>query len=108
MSDLKPNLSFNYLYRDGGNFKQFGKKLFTNPNHLPIEIIEKTIRKSLIDETFFYADKFNVPSLFFDCLNIDDPTWHEFADLLQTDELPDTDCTIEEFLVAIQHNQEAF
>jgi hypothetical protein len=108
MSDLKPNLSFNYLYRDGGNFKQFGKKLFTNPNHLQIEIIEKTIRKNLIDETFFYADKFNVRSLFFDCLNIDDPTWHEFEDLLQTDELPDTDCTIEEFLVAIQHNREGF
>ena len=107
MSDLKPNLSFNYLYRDGGNYKQFGKKLFTNPNHLPVEIIEKMIRKNLIDETFFYADKFNVPSLFFDCLNIDDPTWHEFKGLLQTDELPDTDCTIEEFLTAIQHQQEA-
>ena len=34
MSDLESNLKFEYLYRDAGNYKQYGSMVFDNPTRI--------------------------------------------------------------------------
>ena len=98
MTDLKPNIIFNYLYRDGSNFKQFGSIIFTNQNNLSIEEINSILSSQLIDEEYFDHKKFGIPSLFFKNRNVDDHNWHEYQNIEITDENPTDKRTIEEFL----------
>ncbi len=73
------NIEFFYLYRDAGNFKQFGSVVFANDKHLSIESITQAIKNSLIDELFFDPYAANVPPLFFDDFDDElDHDWHEF------------------------------
>jgi hypothetical protein len=82
-----PNIKFSYLYRDGGNYKNFGYVVFANPDHLILKELETLIRSKLIWETWFYANEWNLPDLRIGNLNIDsDPTWHEFESVEFTDE----------------------
>lgn len=84
-----PNIQFNYLYRDGGNYKDWGSVVFANPDNYSLPEAETIIKPKLIDETFFYAEEWGLPNLRWD-IGIDDPTWHEFVSLEFTDEAPDT------------------
>jgi hypothetical protein len=98
MSVSKPNLKFNYLYRDAGNYKNFGSVVFSNPHCFTIEKITDLINDNLIDNEFFYHDKFGVPPLFFNNQNTDDITWHEFENLEFTDDKPTSEISIADFL----------
>ncbi|RFZ93003.1 hypothetical protein D0C36_16595 [Mucilaginibacter conchicola] len=90
-----PNIRFNYLYRDGGNYKIFGNIVFKNHLNLPLQYIQPQIVSNLIDETWFYAEKWKLPILYCN-LSIDDPTWHEFESIEYTKAKGTTD--ISEFL----------
>jgi hypothetical protein len=80
-----PNIKFNYLYRDSGNYKKFGSVIFADPNNIELAEIEKLIRSRLIDELWFYADEWNLPELFTEYLDFRiDPTWHEFESVEYT------------------------
>ena len=82
-----PNLKFSYLYRDSGNYKQFGSVVFANPTAYSLLEIEAIIRSKLIDELWFYANEWQVPDLFFDTFNpYNDPTWHEFESIEFTED----------------------
>ena len=40
------NVSFKYLYRDAGNYKQHGEAIFTNTTFISIQEIEQQIRST--------------------------------------------------------------
>ena len=43
-----PNIKFSYLYRDAGNYKNYGEVIFANPDEMPIEEVEILIKSKLI------------------------------------------------------------
>jgi len=70
-------IRFNYLHRDSGNWKKFGRKKFSNPKGLSIEEIEKKIRQNLIDGMYFYPEKVGIKKFKFHRF-CDDYSWYEF------------------------------
>lgn len=103
MSEL--NVTFSYLYRDGGNCKQVGAVVFRNPDMLGIEEIAERIMASLDDEQWFIADQINVPEAFLFPryeVNENDHCWHEFSDVYTTQDEPTDKRTIAEFLADVE------
>jgi hypothetical protein len=92
------NIKFNYLYRDAGNYKQFGFVIFSNPNSLPTESIELEIHSKLIDGEYFIASQLNIASLFFEGTNDLDHIWHEFDSIEITSENSTDKRTIEQLI----------
>lgn len=81
------NIQFNYLYRDGDNYKKYHSIIFANPDNINLIELSSLIHSKLIDETWFYADQWNLPDLRPETFNLDkDPTWHEFENISHTDE----------------------
>jgi hypothetical protein len=78
------NIKFNYLYRDAGNYKNYGCVIFSNPNQLELGYIESRIKESLIDRSYFVAKDVSVPELYFAALNEDDHGWHEYCGIENT------------------------
>ena len=74
--------TFEYLYRDGGNFKSWGMLLLSGDTTES----DKTLLISCLDSgLWFSAEKFNIPVLYESLLKFGlsslDHTWHEFSDL---------------------------
>jgi hypothetical protein len=84
------NFKFNYLYRDGGNYKNYGAVVVANPENLSLLECEKLIRAKLINDTWFYAEEWKVPKLFFADFDPTDPIWHEFESVDFCDESAST------------------
>lgn len=83
------NIQFSYMYRDAGNFKNFGDVVFVNSNHLSLEYLNAKIKEALLDEMFFDAFAVGVPELFFDEYDEElDHDWHEFDQLVEVDNTP--------------------
>ena len=59
------NIEFEYLYRDCGNFKNFGKVVFTNKRSLSAKRIHEKVLSAAIPELFFRASDLALPDLFF-------------------------------------------
>lgn len=95
------NISFEYLYRDSGNFKNWGEVIFSNNNNYDTISLEKQVREVLIDKEFFIANKVAVPNLKFqEYIESLDHDWHEFYSFQQSISRP-TDShgrDIEEFI----------
>ena len=83
-----PNIKFSYLYRDAGNYKNFGCIVFSNPANLPLATVEANIKRHLIDGCWFYAEEWQLPDLRFADTSYNDPTWHEFEGVEYTNEVP--------------------
>jgi hypothetical protein len=95
-----PNIKFNYRYRDGANYKNHSLVIFNNPTGIALVELESIIQQKLIDDTWFYANKWNLPDLHFDTwYNEIDHTWHEFEYIEFTCEI--IDVNISDFLNAI-------
>ena len=87
MNASNNNIRFNYLYRDAGNYKEFGEIIFTNQDSKSLKEIELAIRKNLIEGEFFIPEKWNVPRLSFEnYLPELDHDYHEFESVEVTDE----------------------
>ena len=85
-----PNIKFNYLYRDGGNYKTYGSVVFANPENYSLAELEAAIRARLIDGLWFYTHQWGVPDLHthpWD--NKLDHSFHEFESLEFTEEETD-------------------
>lgn len=96
------HLKFNYLYRDAGNYKNYGFVIFSNGNNEDPETLEKTIREHLIDGEFFYPEDLVKP-VFFDEYNEElDHGWHEFDSVEETTEEPTDARDIEDFIADLQ------
>jgi hypothetical protein len=90
MKDSKNNLKFNYLYRDAGNYKEWGSVVFSNPKQIDIKQIENQIKEKLIETDFFIAKDWGIPSLCFAEWDDDmDHIFHEFDSIELTSENPD-------------------
>lgn len=104
MSDSKSNIKFNYLYRDGGNYKVWGNEILSNPDSLPLAEVEEKIRKYLIDGEFFDPKYWKVKRLKHDDWVPElDHTWNEFESIEVTNDKPTVDYSITEFLDRIAH-----
>lgn len=80
------NIEFSYLYRDAGNFKQFGSVIFRNKECLTPEAITSMIKSLLIDKLFFDPLLSKVPTLFFDDIDEElDHDWHEFENVKEVE-----------------------
>jgi len=78
---------FEYLYRDAGNFKNYGDAQFRNDTALPLDQIDERIREALIDGMYFSAEKLGLPTLYFDVSNEElDHEWHEFDCVREVDD----------------------
>jgi hypothetical protein len=66
-----------------------------------VSIIADIIKKSLIDGEYFDANKWGIPSLFFDVKNQDDHEWHEFENIAETEEPPNSNSAVEDLLNVI-------
>lgn len=99
------NIRFEYLYRDAGNFKNWGEVVFSNPHDVAAEIAASMAENVLIDRAFFVASKADVPDLHFPEYNEElDHGWHEVHAFLPTDE-PSNDArarSIDEFLESLR------
>jgi len=102
MNASKTNIQFHYLYRDAGNYKNFGSIIFSNPEFISIETLKEQIRSVLIDGEFINHKKAGIPALFFPKKNSDDHSWHEFENIEETDEAPTDVRTINEFLTSLR------
>ncbi|MGH9513126.1 MAG: hypothetical protein ACRD2U_13425 [Terriglobales bacterium] len=75
------NIEFVYLYRDGGNYKKFGRVVFSNPASLAIDLIAQELLKALLPDRLFIAQQVRVPEAFLyagEHLSLDDHCYHEF------------------------------
>jgi hypothetical protein len=99
------NIKFEYLYRDAGNYKNWGEVFFFNPNNLTVELITSMAEKALIDKSFFVADSMSIPDLHFEEYNPQlDHDWHEFHAFTSTEEAPNDllNRNIEDFIKSLQ------
>ncbi len=99
------NIKFSYLYRDGGNYKNYNEVIFDNPNGRSKEEIETVVRNSLIDTIWFVANNWNLPDMHFQEYPWNseiDHEWHEFDCLEETSELSTEKISIEDFISLIQ------
>ena len=93
------NIKFNYLYRDGGNYKRYNSIIFNNPDNIILSELSTLISSKLIDNTWFYANQWNLPDLRPETIYPDtDPTWHEFESINYTNESVTFSCTIAQFI----------
>jgi len=82
---LQMNIKLNYLYRDGGNYKNYGQVVFANSLNLPLGEIEKRLSIHLIDNEWFVAAAWQLPELFFERSSFFDLDWHEFQSIEATE-----------------------
>jgi len=81
------NISLNYLYRDAGNFKNWGEVVFANKNNIELKLLEQKVRKILIDGEFFIAEVAGLKKLnFSEYIKELDHDWHEFHSFEDTKE----------------------
>lgn len=85
------NIKFSYLYRDAGNYKQWGYVVFSNGDGTLVEDLRARISQGAIDSDNFIADQVRLNNLFFypeHPLNGDDHWLHEFDSLSESHDEP--------------------
>ncbi len=103
------NIKFNYLYRDAGNYKQYGSVTFANPQGIPVDEIERNIRAALIDGEFFRPKQWEVPNLHgYEWDDELDHDWHEFERVEGREDGTNPFRSIDEFLDTISRRQHAY
>ena len=77
------NSKFEYLYRDGSNYKSWGEVTFSGraSDELRLRIVSALDRGE-----FFIADQVRIPDMFFEnrALFADDHCWHELSNVSDT------------------------
>ena len=101
------NIKFNYLYRDGSNYKSWGEVVFTNPNQLTLEEIETRLINAFLPDKLFIANQVFIPEQF---LFISgkftkfDHCYHEFdsVEICQENPTDDLGRSINDFLKVVE------
>jgi hypothetical protein len=81
------NLEFTYLYRDGGNYKKWGRVVFSNPDRLDSDSAEKELRRVFLQDGLFIARQIRVPEIFlyaYGEFSFDDHCYHELDGVRRT------------------------
>ena len=58
------NIKFNYLYRDGANYKAWGEVVFPNPDQLTLDEIENRLVEAFLPDKLFIAHQISIPEKF--------------------------------------------
>lgn len=58
------NIRFNYLYRDGSNYKSWGEVIFSNPENLIVSKIETKLLDAFLEDEQFIASQISIPEKF--------------------------------------------
>jgi hypothetical protein len=58
------NVKFQYLYRDGSNYKKWAEVVFFDVDDLPIEVVTKRLRDAFLPDGLFIPTKFASPRFF--------------------------------------------
>jgi hypothetical protein len=96
-----PNIKLSYRYRDGANYKNHSYVILNNPTSIALANVEHIIQQKLIDNVWFYVDKWNLPDLHFGTWDNElDHTWHEYDGIECTNEVGEID--IVDFISAIK------
>jgi len=98
------NLRFEYLHRDGGNYKIFGSIIITNIDKISPSKATVLLEKKLIDGEYFYPKMAKIPlfeehtkdSKFF-------TDWYEFDKFSLTDETPSDSRSIKQFIQSFEN-----
>jgi len=97
------NIKLSYLYRDGGNYKNYSSLIFSNPSDIDLSELVSLIQSKLIDSTWFYVNEWKIPDLNFgNWDNRFDPSWHEFESVEYTNEQPNTPLNLDELIMEIK------
>lgn len=99
------NVRFEYLYRDAGNFKNWGEVVFSNPRNINADLVAEMAEKILIDHAYFVASKAGVPDLHFVEHDEElDHDWHEVNAFQATDDATNDPQgrDVEEFVESLQ------
>ena len=75
------NVEFIYLYRDGGNYKKWGRVVFSNPEETNCELVDARLRPAFLQDGLFIASQIRVPDVFLYAdggFSFDDHCYHEF------------------------------
>ena len=78
---MSENIQFEYLYRDGANYKAWGTIVFSNPDQLPLSEIDARFRQAFDPDSLFVAGQIEVPEIFLyrdGELTSDDHCFHEY------------------------------
>lgn len=103
----KLNLKFNYMYRDGANYKQFGSVVFTNPNFLTPREATGILTQKLISNEFFVPQDWSIPRLQYHPYDPEiDHDYHEFESFEWTEEEVTDGRNVEEFLAEVKKGYE--
>ncbi len=98
-----PNIKFNYLYRDGGNYKNYSSVIFANPDNIDLAGLEALIKSKLIYGEWFYVNEWKLPDLHFGVWDNEiDHTFHEFESVEYTDETGNAEIGLADFIVAVE------
>jgi hypothetical protein len=93
---------FEYLYRDGSNYKRWGAVVFTG---IATPATKSRLMKALESTEFFIAHQVRIPELFFtDSIDVDDHCFHECASVIECDEAADDahGRTFDEFVAEVE------
>lgn len=104
-------IRFNYLYRDGGNYKKWGFIDFNNPTGLGLDEIHRRLENSFDMGCLFIAKQVGVPEIFLFLdekysINADDHCFHEYDSVEAIDACSETvdlqNRTIEDFVKDVE------
>ena len=89
------NISFEYMVRDEGNYKDYNTVVFLNPKNLNLEEIKEEME--IEKYTFFIPSDCDLIGLQFD-IETGADYWHEWFELLETDQPASEEQTISQFI----------
>jgi len=101
------NVKFNYLYRDGANYKSWGDVVFSNPDRLTLSEIEAKLVDAFLPDKLFIAHQISIPEKFLfisEKITEFDHCYHEFDNVELCQESP-TDIlsrSIKDFLEVVE------
>lgn len=85
------SIKFNYLYRDGSNYKSWGEVIFSNYENLTVSEIAKELLDAFLPDKQFIADQVSAPEKFLflnEKFTKDDHCYHEFDSIEICEEDP--------------------
>ncbi|MBI5352084.1 MAG: hypothetical protein HZB50_05555 [Chloroflexi bacterium] len=101
------NIKFNYLYRDGGNFKSWGEVVFANPQQLTLGEIDAKLIDAFLPDKLFIANQISIPEKFSFANGICtkyDHCYHEYdsTEISQENPTDTSERSITDFLKAVR------
>lgn len=98
------SIKFEYLYRDEGNYKEYGEVIFSNPNEIPQHVIQRIIEENLIEGSWFDPDEWGIPRFSYhevSLYGINDFLWYEFVEVSTISNTIASDRKIDDLLISI-------